>query len=428
MTANETPDVVGTRPAVSAAQQNTRSWKHYRWLIHPLVAFIITRLLLYGGGYLLDLRLANDPAAPWVNYPDGGAFDILTRWDGEWYLGLAAGGYDYDPALGIDYKSNIAFFPVYPALIRVVGNILGGNNVMAGVLISHAAFFTALLLLYRLTEHEFDEGAAQRVVYYIAVFPTAIFFSAVYTESLFLLLTVAAFYALRKERWLLAGVIGAIATLTRVPGILLAIPYGLEWARRHGWTLRGIVHVGSWRGLLRGLRTDWLALAPVFLIPLGLLLHMVYLGRTFGDPLIFVHIQSGEGWNRGETENPLIVIVSNLIFIVQQFGGAENIRELDWYIWLKPLDLMFGIFFIVVSLLAWRRLGAAYGIHGLLGVLLPIASGNLSMMRFVIVLFPVFMMLAQWGRNPMVDRIILIASALALGMFTAFYVNWVFIG
>lgn len=399
-----------------------------RWWLHPLLAFLLTRLILLGGGYLLDLRFANDPAAPWENYPDGAFLDVWTRWDGEWYLSIARDGYTYDPASGLSEMSNVAFFPTYPLLIRLVSPLLGNNDILAGVLLSHLCFLAGLLLLYRLTALEFDDESAGRVVYYTAVFPMAVFFSAVYSESLFFLLTVAAVYAARRRWWLLAGLAGALAGATRIIGMLIVLPVALEWARLHGWTLAQFRRGAAWRGLLAGARRDALVLLCIALIPLGLLLHMIYLGHTFGNPLLFADIMGAEGWNRDTGQNPLVVIAANLVFIAQQFGGAADPSQLDWYIWLKPIDIGFALFFLAVGVFVWRRLGAGYGLYTLLGVLIPLTSGNVSQARYVLVLFPVYMLLARWGRHPIVDRAVLVGGSLLLGMFTVFYVNWVFIG
>ena len=98
----------------------------------------------------------------------------------------------------------MAFFPLYPLLIRFVG-ALAGNHFIAGLLISNACFFFGLLFLYKLLEHEYDRSVARRAIFYVSIFPTAVFFSAVYTESLFFMLTVASFYYMRERRWWLAG-------------------------------------------------------------------------------------------------------------------------------------------------------------------------------------------------------------------------------
>ncbi|HUY11873.1 MAG TPA: mannosyltransferase family protein, partial [Candidatus Dormibacteraeota bacterium] len=109
---------------------------------------------------------------------------VWGRWDAVHYLNIATRGYQ---------GTEMAFFPLFPMMIRALG-VLVGNHLIAGLLISNACFFFGLLFLYKLLEREFDRTVARRAIFYISIFPSAVFFSAVYTESLFFMLTVAAFF------------------------------------------------------------------------------------------------------------------------------------------------------------------------------------------------------------------------------------------
>ncbi len=145
---------------------------------------------------------------------------VWGRWDAVHYLDIATQGYQ---------GTDMAFFPLYPLLIRLVG-VLAGNHLIAGLLISSASFFLGLLYLYKLLEHEYDRAVARRAIFYVSIFPTAVYFTAVYTESLFFMLTVASFYYMREHRWWIAGFIGFLAALTRVEGVLLLVPFLMEWS------------------------------------------------------------------------------------------------------------------------------------------------------------------------------------------------------
>src|SRR5471032_2484403 len=144
---------------------------------------------------------------------------VWGRWDAEHYIGIAEQGY---------HGTEVAFFPLYPLLIRIVGSVTG-SHLIAGLLISNIASFFWLLFFYKLVEHQFNRQVAHRATFYISIFPTAVFFSAVYSESLFFALTVASFYYIRERKWLVAGAIGFFAALTRVEGVLLAVPFLIEW-------------------------------------------------------------------------------------------------------------------------------------------------------------------------------------------------------
>ena len=140
------------------------------------------------------------------------------RWDSIWYVQIAHSGYSnsHDPA----------FFPLYPLLIRVVGWAVGSLP-LAGLLVSLVSLLAALEIVRRLTELELGTEAAGAAVLLLAFTPMAVFFSAVYTESLFLALSAGMFLAARRERWWLAGVLGGLAAATRVTGVLLVIPFAL---------------------------------------------------------------------------------------------------------------------------------------------------------------------------------------------------------
>jgi len=375
------------------------------WLTAPLMAFLITRLVVFAAAYLSDVALpmiANDEAR--------GAISIWDRWDTVWYKGIVDQGYSFTPS----EKSSVAFFPLYPLLISVVKPILG-NTVAAGLLISNIAFLAALILLYRLTEARFDNRAtAGRTAFYIASFPTAFFFTAAYSESLFLLLSVGAAYCAHERRWGWAAVCGALCAATRSFGVLIWVLVMMEWLAMHGWTISAVRQPETWSYLRKALRTDFRTLIVICMIPLGLLAYMLYLGLKFGDPIAFWTTQSAWGFaNIG----PLAVIVRDVGRVVR--------GELPYFTYLNILA-----FLVVVGMCIpiGRRLGAGYALYELLSVLLPMFSRTESMIRYILVVFPVFMIAGRWGRNIWVDRIWRIVGLPFLALFTALFVKGVFIG
>lgn len=153
-------------------------------------------------------------------------WDTFARYDSGWYNGIAREGYRFAEG----GRSNLAFFPLYPLLMRTVGRLFGTRPVdfyWGGIIVSWTAFAVAMVVLYRLARLDLPTRAAERAVLYAAVFPFAFFYGVVYSESLFLMLLVAAVYGLRTKRWFLAAVSGALATATRVNGIM-ALP-ALLW-------------------------------------------------------------------------------------------------------------------------------------------------------------------------------------------------------
>src|SRR5712691_7611446 len=190
-----------------------------------LWVFMLTRLLLvlvtYFGYILLTAEKYSSTPVDVV-----ALFTSWNHWDAANYVRIAQFGYES--------KFDLAFFPLFPLLISGFGHVLGDwAYLAAGTLISNAALFALLIVMYELAVDIGGEKVARRTVLYLCIFPAALFFFAAYNESLFILLTASMFLALRRQRWWVAGLLGLLAALTRSAGVLLVIPYLYElWVAR----------------------------------------------------------------------------------------------------------------------------------------------------------------------------------------------------
>jgi len=391
-------------------------WVSKRWLLYPLFTFVITRFVVIIGAYLAEIALPSQTGPEfWHALPDNVFLDVMARWDSGFYLNIARDGYSLTPG----QMSTVAFFPVYPMLMSLVAPLVGNNLVLAGVLVSNVMLFFALVFLYLLTELEYkDSQTAQRTIFYIAAFPTALFFSAVYTESTFLMFSVATFYFARRRMWGWAGVMGMLTSAARIVGVVVWAVVLVEWLQAHGWALSRIHRRESWLGVWRGLRQDSFSLLQISLIPLGLLSYMLFLNSRFGDPLAFWTTQSA--WGRGSRS-----LFGSIFHDIDGLLHQNFMTGAIWWSALLNLIVFFAV--ILLSLVVWRRFGTGWGVYSLLGVLIPAASGTGSIIRYALVLFPIFMILGDWGRRPWLDRAILVIFAVFLGIFTAIFVNWVFL-
>ncbi|MEZ4770888.1 MAG: mannosyltransferase family protein [Caldilineales bacterium] len=377
--------------------QGMRAWLHWpanRWVWVPALAFVVTRLGILAVA-ALSVALIPESTTPTPYHlrgQDNLLLDLLgSRWDTGFYVSIATEGYRSE---GVPLPS-VAFFPMLPLLMRLLGG-LTGDVVPAGILISNAALLAAMMLLYRLVDREFGSATAGRSVWYMLIFPLSFFGSAIYTESLFLLFAIGAFYAARRGHWWAAALLGVCLTLTRLVGIIIAPVLLVEWftQRRSGAPAKPRI---------------WGATAA-FLAPLGLLAYMVYLRQSFGDPLAFMHATAA--WAR--IPQPIPQLVGELLAA----SGGPNVLN-DW------IDLLAVAAFVVLGIVLLAQERWSEGLFVALGALIPLSSGLLmSQRRYMWVLFPAFILLARWGHHPWVDRAITFAFVLGLAVFTALFAGW----
>jgi len=337
----------------------------------------------------------------------------LARWDSVWYLRIADSGY-------ADSSPRAAFFPLYPLLVRGVGTVMGGSHgalLVAAYLVSLAAFLGALALLYRLTELELGRRLARPTLLLLAVFPAAVYFGAPYSESLFLLLAVGAFYAARTGHWAWAGACAGLASATRSAGLLLLLPLVLIW-----WDARP----------RRTGDVAWLALAPA-----GIAAYAAWLGIAEGDAFRFLDVQ--DAWSR-ELTVPLTGAWDGLVAAVdgvrQLASGSRSPVYFDraagdpFRIGAINVMLFATLVFAVVACVGvLRRLPRAYGAWVAASLVLPLTfpvtpQPLMSLPRFVAVLFPIFMWLAVVSDERRSTDLVVAGSALGLGLFTAQYATW----
>jgi hypothetical protein len=343
---------------------------------------------------------------------DLGAFtDVWARWDSVWFLGIAEHGYAR--------AGSAAFYPLYPGAVGLLGRVFFGHYVVAGIVVALAAAFGSFLLLYGVGEERLGADGARRAVLYLAVFPFALFLQAVYSESLYLLLTLAAFVLAERRRWLGAGAVTGLALLTRPTAVALLPPLVLL----------------AWRERERGRALLSLALAPVVFAA-----YPLYLWAADGDPWRFAHAQ--RLWSRHVSPaGPLGGIWDGLragwAGIEQYASGSHT------HVYWTPVQdtdpmraatlnlecLAFLVLFLALTVIAWRRFGTAYGLFAALSLAIPLSVPShrwplLSLPRFGLTIFPLFLALAVLGGRPRVHTAIVVVSSLLLGVSVAQWALW----
>lgn len=385
----------------------------------PLLAFLITRLGIAGVAYFATPILADSTVPPYHLRPENALIDVFaSRWDTGFYTSIVDQGYRIQ---GVQFPS-VAFFPLLPVLIRVI-RLLTGDTLLAGLLVTNAALLASVILLHLLAADEYDQPTADRAVWYLLIFPASFFGSAIYSESLLLLLGIASLYLARKSRWWAAGVTSILGAMTRLMGILLAPLLMVEWwqQRKQHKAARDTVEEQEPAGKRKS--QDLTDLVAASLAPLGTLAYMIYLARQFGDALAFLH--ASNAWGRTPA-NLLATLAELLRRPPQGWLSALSAGALPLDNW---LDLLFVILFVVLGIVLLVQKRWSEGVFVVLGAILPFSSGLLmSQRRYMWVLFPAFILLARWGGNPWVDKIIFVVSLLLLGLFTAMFANWYWVG
>jgi hypothetical protein len=353
------------------------------WWRHPdtrtvLPVHLATRFGVLVVGFLAVILIGFPPQATnrWTIYQND-LLDLPARWDTGWYLTIANEGYMYRPEAAETFQQNIAFFPAYPMAMRHLSAIFGRQPLWTGVAISIVAFYLALVYLLRLARSELgNDDQAVTAVALIATYPFAVFFSAAYTEALFLLTLVAAVYHFRHDELWRSAVWGFVCGLTRPPGCFLSVVLGLSALAQSASADRPF----DTRGFVRRLLA---ASAP----GLGMLAFSAFIYRLTGHP--FHWTMQNAAW--GRVYKGLDEIVTDRIDFIANNG-------LYSYIATQSIDLFYILAVVLCLVAVWpvyRRFGLPYAVFILLNVLPPMSAGGmLSMGRVTSVVFPVFLWLA----------------------------------
>jgi Gpi18-like mannosyltransferase len=369
---------------VGSSSEAARPW--LRALKQTLPIYTATHLLYLILSYVVFLF--NNKLRQPQHSVIGSLIETWHRWDTGHFITIATRGY-------IDWWRT-AFFPLYPLLIHVV-NMVISNAVLAGLIVSNLTGLGALVVFYRLVDADFGEDLAYRSVLYYALFPMGFFLAAAYSESLFMLLTLSSFYAMRRGHWWLAGLAGLFASLTRAAAVPLLVPFAYEYLRQHHFRLRALS----------------LNVLGLLGIPLGIALFSLYCFFTFHDPLAFSHAEAV--WDR-KLAPPWMVFTSTFSTLWHSHSHL-NFTTIHDVIDLSLLCLVLALVFLGFYG-PWRfRLSelsyALYGAVAYLFFLLVPAVGNyptMSLPRYALAVFPAFVTLAAAGKRETVRLHYLIIS------------------
>jgi hypothetical protein len=339
----------------------------------------LARWVVAAGTVLLFDDHLNPRRGPWDTarlHELGAAVDVWARWDSNWYIRIAESGYSWP-------SSTPAFFPLYPLLVAGLGRVLGDHFLLAGLVVSLAACAAAFVLLHRLVRERLGPLVARRSVLYLALFPTSFFLGAVYGESLFQARAVGTFVLAERGRLGWSAFTAGLALLTRAQGVALLPALGIY----------------AWRSERRGRNLALLA------VPIAMfLVFPAVLEAWVGHGLAFLDAQ--RLWERS------LAPLGPLGGLVQAIGEGDVVGP------------VLAVAMLALAVVAWRLLGAPYGLYALAALAIPMAlpserlGGLYSFPRFALAAFPCLVALAYLARDRRVHAVVVavLCAGLAVGV------------
>ena len=350
----------------------------------PVVMALISGVITLGFGYLGFISLENIVPSSW---------DLIwIRWDTAHYLAIAEGGYFSGPPI------LICFLPLFPLFIKGTA-ILVHDPLLAAILVSNIAFAVALSFLYKLVLIDFDRKVSELAVIFCVCFPTAYFFHIAYSESLYFALSLGSLYMARKDRWWLAGCLGLLAALCRLPGLVLCAALAVEYLQQ------------------RRFRMDTIRWNAVFLLfpALGFGIYLLINLAVNGTPFQFLKTFESNFFRH--LSPPIEGFLSSW---VEMFFSSPTTRFEIWGANLIYLLLSAGV-------LGWsaRRLRYSYTTYGLsLWVLIFCSNVWLSVPRHLMMMFPMYIFAALLvERRPVLRHTVLLTSVLLYALGTIQFVR-----
>jgi hypothetical protein len=415
-------------------------------LADALVAFALTRPTVLVVGFLAALTFGVLPSSDEPPAPRHALRDLPARFDANWYAGIALDGYHWQHTF--DRQQNVAFFPAYPMLMRAAGALTGAVDerlprsrqitrlTWSGLWVSLLAFVFAGWYFARLARETLGAERARPAVILLAAYPFAVFFSAAYTESLFLLATLGCWYHLRQQEYSRAAAWGLVVGLTRPNGFLLGVPLGLialglrDATRADSAAPSVLISPWSTAGKVGRLQTadsrestsihaprrglSLPAMAVAAMPGAGLMLHSLWLYQQTG--VWFAWAQVHAAWGRTVTA----AVPEDALDGVLSRGLLQLVSDHPY----KSLDALGLVFAMALLAPVWRRLGPAWTVHVLVSLVPPLfAGGLLSMGRLTSTLFPLFLALASM-LPPRAIGAVAAAFGLMQGLIAALFYTW----
>ena len=308
----------------------------------------------------------------------------LANFDGVHYLAIATHG----------YTTNMRFMPLYPILIHYLSFLF--PPVWAGIVLSIIFLIGSFIYLNELWKLDYPSKQVRIALLFLLIFPTSFFFWSVYTESLFLFLTVFALYSARKQQWGRAALAGFLASLTRIVGFLIVVPLLIEWYSSKKRSFKDLI--------------------ALLCTPLGTLAYAVYNWIMWRHPLLFITAHTE--LNNGRSDH--VVLFPQTLYRYFKILITVSPHIWEWHI--AGLELAVFIGGCIGVYLLWKyKARLSYVVYVLVSFLVPASSGTFTgLPRYVIVLFPLALLFAFIKNKYLLYAIGLLSVVLQLILFVYF--------
>ena len=380
---------IATSSPLAELEEPRWGLRRHEWQIISIVISIKALLLLFAGqSYQVLQNQRVDGLRGWL--------EIWNRWDAVNYQKIAEFGYS---ATG-EMRPLLVFYPLYPWTVRLLTFVTRDYMFSAFIVSTLASLVTAIVLL-RLVELDYSRELAQRAVWFLFIFPTSYFLHIGYTESLFLMLALSCVYAARKQRWLLAAVFGGLTCLTRANGLVLGPVLVMEAAYQY-WNTR------RWQW-------QWLYIP---LLALGFGGYLLLNKQVTGDAFAFTSLMQ-QFFNKS-LSSPITGIDNALGSLSRTPSEAEMIGM---------QEVFFIALGLVCTVVSWIKLRPAYSIWMTGNWLLFVSvSFVLSVPRYTLTMFPIFILFAMLASRRVWFAVITIWSLLYLSFFASMFAwgRWAF--
>ena len=370
-------DPVGCSESDHVASGVDDRWRRAMWV--GLAAYVVSRLCVLAGGAVRASQLTIDARRD--GEPELGAVrlitEVLTSWDGRWYLELVRRGYPTSIPSDVtfdDLQARAAFFPMYPGAVSVLDGILPGGDTFAALFLNFVLGGVAVVLVGLLARRVFSTSVAARSMVIFAFFPGSFVLSFAYSEALLIVFAASCLLLLLDEQWFLAGLAAALATATRPNGIAVVLACAVA----------ALIAVRT--------RRQWSSLLSVALAPLGFVGFMLYVDDTAGERGAWFRVQR-EAWAEG-TSFGATAVKNTFTFVTDPFESPAG-----------ALTALSIVALVGMCWCAWkRRLPLPWIAYSAVIIALMLIPETVTARpRFVFTAFPLFIAVAAWWPDPTDD-------------------------